>query len=102
MIRPPGLETSPVRLVNQAGSDHELYVDSDDEDSEGVEHNGSDSDYIEAEDGPGISDGRTIRRPSSRSVDSNLDLSQHLNLVRGELVTLERNNNEVDINVIYT
>jgi hypothetical protein len=33
LIRPPGLETSPVRLVNQAGSDHELYVDSDDEDS---------------------------------------------------------------------
>ena len=35
-------------------------------DSEGVELNGNTSDYNEAEDGPGISSGRTVRRPASR------------------------------------
>ena len=85
-----------MRLDNQAESDHEVDEESDVEDSEGVELNGSDSVYIEAEDGPGISDGRTIRRPSSRSADSNLALSQYLNQVREELVALERINNVSD------
>ena len=74
LFRPPGLRSSPARpasdlysdLPGLAESDHEGDEESDDEDSEGFELNGSDSDYIEADDGPGIGNGRTIRRSSSR------------------------------------
>ena len=81
LIRPPGL------------SDDATEEESDNVGSEGVEHNGSDSDYTESEDGMGITDGRTIRRPSSRSVNSST-LSQFLNQVREEMNNVEVDNYE--------
>ena len=71
-------------------SDHEGDLESGDEDSEGFELNGSDSDYNEAEDGPGISNGRTVRRSSSRPADSVSGLSQYLNQVREDLEAREQ------------
>ena len=82
LIRPPGLGTSPLRPASEVfsspesldlhhvpdlvESDQEGNEDSDDEESEGFQLNGSDSDYIEREDGPGIANGRTVRRSSRR------------------------------------
>ena len=60
----PGFNLSPSCLAGQLESVHERDIDSDDECSEVI---GSDNVYS-TPDGPGISDGRTIRRPSNRSV----------------------------------
>ena len=106
LIRPPGLGLSPVdRTASQ--SDHEGVVESDFEDTEGVESNGSDSAYIEAEDGPGILIGRTIRRQTSRArtaspPQSSSTLSQYLNQVREEMEVEERDNNISEQSVVLT
>ena len=79
----------------------------DDEDSEGFELNSSDSDFFEVEDGPGISNGKTIRRSSSRPAGmmgqgasspshSNSALSQFLNQMREEIEVVEGNSTGVD------